>query len=102
MVQFLPEGYKHSTKTFETKTDVSTIVTREHFNGSVDQTVKIKALKLDIQLDGGARREHMAAIAELEAANKEHMLAKHSGNKEWLEYTTRRVKSANLRLVEVQ
>jgi hypothetical protein len=99
---FLPQGYKTATKSFTEVNDKTTIITREHFNGSVDQTVKLKALRLDVQLDGGVRREHLAAIAELEAANKEHLLAKHSGSVEWAAYTTRRLKAANVRLVEVE
>lgn len=99
---FLPEGYKESTKTSSEKNDKATIITTSHFNGSVDKTVKVKAVKLSLTDGAPPNKEHIAAIAELGAASKEHLLAKNSNSPEWLRYTTRRLEAANVRLLEVQ
>lgn len=74
----------------------------EHFNGSVDANVKISSIKISLTQGATPDRNHVAAIAELEAATKEHRLAKHSGVPEWVRYTTARLKAANDRLLEVQ
>ena len=84
------------------KTDVSKILTTEHWNGSVDKTVKVKGLKLSLTAGATPDKSHIAAILELEEATKENQLAKHSDNAEWLRYTTRRLRVANERLLEVQ
>jgi hypothetical protein len=64
--------------------------------------VKVKALKLNFAAGATPNREHVNAIAELQAASKEHLLAKHSKSEKWLEYTTKRLEAANVRLLEVQ
>jgi hypothetical protein len=95
-------GYKTSkVQTFETN-EAAKIIRTEHFDGTLDATVKVKALKLSLTQGADPSREHVAAIHELEAANKEHGLAKHSGSEEWVRFTTRRLRKANERLLEVQ
>ena len=99
---FLPEGYKNSAEISTEETDKATILTTKHFDGSVDKMVKVKSIRLQLTDGATPDKHHIAAIAELEAASKEHMLAKNSNSEEWLRYTTRRLKAANVRLLEVQ
>ena len=91
------------TKTIETveKTEYGSVTTREHHDGSVDATVKIKALRIR-PFDGAPDKDHVAAIMELQAATQEHMLAKHANQPEWVRYTTDRLHAANIRIQEVQ
>ena len=99
---YLPEGYKTSTKTTSEKNDKATIITTSHFNGSVDKTVQVKAIRLSFTDSAPPNKALVAAIFELEGATKEHRLAKNSNSAEWLSYTTRRLREANVRLLEVQ
>lgn len=92
-----------------TKVDISRrptehgyVATREHWNGSVDATVKLKALRLSIVADAPPNKDHVAAIHELEAAQQEWLYAKHSPDPAWVEYAKRRLRIANERLREVQ
>jgi hypothetical protein len=95
-------GHKlHREKTTEVN-EHATIDTFDHFDGSVDKTVKVKALKLSFTDGAAPNKEHVRAIAELQEASKEHMLAKHSKDDAWLRYTTERLRVANIRLLEVQ
>ena len=74
----------------------------EHFNGSVDADVKLSAIKVSLTQGAAPNKDHVAAIFELEAATKEHRLAKAANTPEWLRYTTARLKAANARLLDVQ
>lgn len=74
----------------------------EHFDGSVDATVKLSAIKISLTQGAAPNKDHVAAIAELEAATKEHRLAKESGAAEWMRYTTARLQAANERVRAVQ
>ena len=99
---FLPEHRKEVTKRTVEENDKAIIVRTEHRDGSVDATVKVKSLKLNLTSGSTPDKYHVAAIAELEAASKEHILAKNSNSEDWLRYTTRRLEAANVRLLEVQ
>jgi len=83
------------------KTEYGSITTKEYHDGSNDATVKIKALRIT-PMSGPPDKDHVAAIMELQAATQEHMLAKHANQPEWVRYTTGRLKTANLRIQEVQ
>ena len=91
------------TKTIETveKTEYGSVTTRERHDGSNDATVKVKTLRIR-PFQGAPDKQHVYAIMELQAATREHMLAKHSNQPEWLRYTTERLADANIRIVEVQ
>ena len=92
-----------------TKTDISRrptehgyVAMREHWNGSVDATVRVKALRLSVVADAPPSKMLVAAVAELEAAQAEWMIAKNSRSDEWKRYVQRRLHTANERLREVQ
>ena len=76
------------------------ITYKEHHNGSVDATVKIKAVK--IVSGAPASKPLIAAIAELEAATKEWRVAKHSNSTEWRRFVKTRLRVANQRVQETQ
>jgi len=89
------------TKTEYEKTEYGFIENTHHFNGSKDANVRIAALVIK-PFEGRPDKNHVAAIIELEEATKEHRLAKESNAKEWLRYTTSRLRAANERIREVQ
>lgn len=77
-------------------------VTRtEHWDGSVDATVRVKGLRLNITAGAPPQQTVVDAIAALEEAQAEWRIAKHSGNAEWMGYARRRLESCNVRLKEV-
>ncbi len=78
----------------------SNITYTDHHDGSVDATVRITALRI---FSGAPPvKELVYAVAELEAAQKEHTIAKHSDNSDWMRYTANRIRAANLHIQEVQ
>ena len=94
--------YKTHREKSDEKTDSgATIETFKHFDGSVDKTVKVKALKIKI---GGNEFSpaHIAAFKELQAASQHYLIAKHSDKPEMLRKATLRLEAANVRLLEVQ
>ncbi len=95
-------GYKTATVEKVEKTQFTTITRTEHFDGTLDATVAVKAMRLSFAEGADPNREHVAAIAELQAATQEHRLARHSGLADWVRYTTERLHRANDRLLEVQ
>ena len=96
-------GYKtHGEETVTHGEQGQKIVRTDRFDGSNDVTVHVKAIKLNLTKDAPPNREYVAAIAELEQATKEYRLASRSGSKQWEQYAARRLKAANLRVVEVQ
>ncbi len=74
----------------------------EHWDGTVDATVKVTSIKLSLTQGATPDPRHVAAIQELEAATREHRLAKNSDTPRWLRFTTARLAAANARLLEVQ
>ena len=87
------------TQTFKERTHLGENITRrEHFNGSVDVNVRLKAIKIEAHVT----KPLVAAIAELEAATREWRIAKHSDSDEWKQFAKTRLRVANDRLVEVQ
>jgi len=94
-------GYKtHREKSSEETDSGATIETFKHFDGSVDKTVKVKSLVLN--LFGKISPEHMKAINELQEASRQMIIAKHSNNPEMERKATFRLERANVRLLEVQ
>lgn len=65
----------------------------EHHNGTVDATVKIKAIR--IVSGAPASKPLVEAIAELEAATREWRVAKHSQSDEWKSHVKTRLRVAN-------
>jgi len=90
------------TVTFREPTEHGHIDRTEHFNGSVDATVKVRSLRLNVTSGAPPDRNLVAAMHELEEAQKEWMIAKHSPSDEWKRYAQRRLYDANERLREVQ
>ena len=91
-----------SIKTVREDTEYGGVVYTHHHDGSVDANVKIKSLRLNFTQGAPPDKALVYAIAELEAANREHRLAKEAANPDWVRYTTHRVSAANLRIQEVQ
>ena len=87
------------TKIFKERTHLGENITRrEHFNGSVDANVQLKAIKIEAHVT----KPLIAAIAELEAATREWRVAKHSDSAEWRRFAKTRLKAANERVKETQ
>ena len=74
----------------------------EHADGTVDATVRVTGLRLNLTADAPPNKQLVYAVAELEEANREHRLASASGQPEWIAYTKRRLTAANVRIQEVQ
>jgi len=74
----------------------------EHWDGSVDATVKLTSLRLSFAAGATPDPVHVAAIHELEAATREHILAKNSDTPRWLRFTKARLAAAKQRMLEVQ
>ena len=72
----------------------------EHHNGTVDATVKIKAIK--IMSGAPPSKPLVAAIAELESATREWRVAKHSQSDEWKTHVKTRLRVANELVQELQ
>ena len=90
------------TKTVTTRevTDKTVIHRREHFNGSVDANVHVQPLRLHLTQDAPPNKNLIAAVAELEAAQAEWLIAKHSPDPAWVSYAERRVRDARERVQE--
>lgn len=88
------------TRVSREKTRDGWVARREHFNGSVDATVRLKALRLHVTAGAPPNTRLVAAVAELEAAQAEWMIAKHSGSDEWRRYAAARLTAANQRMRE--
>ncbi len=96
-------GYKtHREKTTEKTDSGATIETFTKFDGTMDATVKVKSLKLNISTSEGLSPNHVAAFKELQAATQHFLIAKHSNNDIMLRKATIRLEHANVRLMEVQ
>ena len=66
---------------------------REHGDGRVDATVKIKAIR--ITSGAPVSKPLMHAMAELEAATREWRVAKHSESDDWKAHVKTRLRVAN-------
>ena len=89
------------TKIFKERTHLGENITRrEHFNGSVDANVQLRAVKITAGAPPTTVLVH--AIAEVEAATREWRVAKHSDSDEWKQFVKTRLRVANDRLLEVQ
>ncbi len=77
---------------------------RDHFDGSVDAKVYLKALRIRMVADDGKPlvREQVMAIGAFEEANRHYLIAKHSGNDEWRTHALRLLKAAERRVEETQ
>lgn len=96
-------GYKtHGEVTISRGEDGQKLVRTDRFDGSNDATVYVKSIKINLTKDAPPNRDYVAAIAELEQATREYRLASRSGSHEWKQYASRRLREANLRVVEVQ
>jgi hypothetical protein len=73
---------------------------REHHDGSVDVTVRLKAVA--IVAGAPPSKPLVKAVAELEAATAEWRVAKHSDEDGWRRFAAKRLRVANDRLLEVQ
>jgi len=101
MSRFYPlTAGKQSTVTERTQYGYTTHT--EHADGTLDATVKVTGLRLNITNGAPPDTRLVYAIAELEEATREHRLASQSGQDDWIRYTTRRLADANLRVKEVQ
>ena len=89
-------------RTIENDPSKAGIEIGHHFDGSQDATVRIRSLKLSVTADAPPRPEVVAAVAELEAAQREWLIAKHSRNPLVVRRSRRRLIAANERLVSVQ
>lgn len=78
------------------------IAYRDHFNGSRDAKIRLTGLRLNMTAGAPPNKEHVAAIHNLEAAQAEWMLAKHSNDEQWRIAARQRLIDANERLWEVQ
>ena len=74
----------------------------DHFNGSRDVDVKVKGLRMNFTQGAPPDENLIRAIGELESANREWRLAKHSKSDDWRAYAKRRLTDANVRVTEVQ
>jgi hypothetical protein len=83
-------------------TEYGGVTITDRFDGSNDATVRIKALRLNLTAGAPPNRELVRAIALLEEAQAEWLVAKHSDNAEWQQYVRRKLAAANLRVQEVQ
>ena len=90
------------TRTIRERTEKGGVTRTEHWNGSVDANVKIKALRLSLTAGAPPDTRLVQAIAELEAAQKEWLIAKHSPDPAWVMYARRRIRDAKERVREVQ
>lgn len=78
------------------------VIRTEHFNGSVDAEVKLRALRFNVVADAPPDQRLVYAIHELEEATKEYRLAQHAGNPGWLTYSTGRMAEAKRKVRELQ
>ena len=80
------------------------IVHRDHFDGSKDATVHLKPIRVRLTTAEGAPldREHLKAIGAFEEANRQHLIAKHSGNDQWAAHAYEQLQAAEQRLEETQ
>jgi hypothetical protein len=84
------------------RTEHGWVKTREHFNGSQDATVKVKALRLNMTAGAPPNQALVAAVHELEQAQQEWLLAKSSLDERWRTYSAARLRAANERVKETQ
>ena len=89
------------TKTTRERTDKGAVARREHWDGSVDANVQLQALRLHMTSGAPPDTRLVEAIAELEAAQKEWLVAKHSPDPAWVMFAKRRVMVAKERVREV-
>lgn len=96
---------KAKTKLTRERTDVGTIVShREHWDGSVDGKVQLKAIRIRLRLTDGAplNQAHLEAIGAFQEAQANYRIAKHSGQPEWERHARARLAETRRRLQETQ
>jgi predicted GTPase len=91
---------KTQTSVEDTEHGPDNIQYTEHHDGTVDATVKIKAIR--IVSGAPASMPLIAAVAELELAIKEWRVAKHSTSDDWKQFVKTRLRVANERVQEAQ
>jgi hypothetical protein len=72
----------------------------EHHDGTVDATVKIRAIR--IVSGAPASKPLVSAIAELESATREWRVAKHSTSDEWKRHAKTKLRVANEKVQAAQ
>ena len=83
------------------RTGKGTVARREHWDGSVDANVQLRALRLHMTSGAPPDTRLVQAVAELEAAQREWLVAKHSPDPAWVMFAKRRVMVAKERVREV-
>ena len=106
-VFFLPSRYKdrtHSRTWGIAKTGQiskqGTVTQTEHWNGSMDATVRPAAFGIGLHPMRPQSADSVAAVLELEAAIRENETALRSSDQGWRQRTARRVEVAKRRLAE--
>ena len=89
------------TNTVRERTEHGAVARREHWDGTVDANVRLRALRLHMTSGAPPDTRLVQAVAELEAAQKEWLIAKHSPDPAWVMYAKRRVVDAKERVREV-
>jgi hypothetical protein len=76
----------------------------DHFNGSTDAKVELKPIRIKLTLTDGAplNAEHIEAIGGLQEAQRQWLVAKHSGQDEWKMYARTQLDHAERRVRETQ
>ena len=94
-----------TTRVRKEKTETGTVIShRDHFNGSVDAKVLLTPIRIKLTLTDGAplNIQHIEAIGALHEANRQWLVAKHSGNAEWKLYAKTQLDQANRRIRETE
>ena len=89
------------TNTIRERTEKGAVARTEHWDGSVDASVKLKALRLNMTSGAPPDTRLVQAVAELEAAQREWLVAKHSPDPAWVMFAKRRIRVAKERVREV-
>ena len=91
----------HKEKTVE-KTERGPIIdTYTKFDGSVDKTVKVQAIKLNMSPNDFSP-QHLKAFQDVQEASRHFLIAKHSNDPEMVRKAKIKLERANVRLLEVQ
>jgi len=89
------------TRTIRERTEKGAVARTEHWDGSVDASVQLRALRLHMTSGAPPDTRLVQAVAELEAAQREWLVAKHSPDPAWVRFAKRRVWDAKERVREV-
>ena len=89
------------TNTVRERTEKGSVARTEHWDGSVDASVRLRALRLHMTSGAPPDTRLVAAVAELEAAQREWLVAKHSPDPAWSRFVRRRIEVAKERVREV-